>query len=406
MVKTDSTGKKDTLVYLTEFRFCFPFISELTEFNRVLLADQRFSSEEALQTESAFDEVYCIDIYNKNLLSVLLDEIHARNPIRYVLAAFEASVEIGGWIRERYGVSGLKENEASVFRNKIAMLNEISKNNICHPEVIDPHHDVLAHRFPLVVKPVCGFGASRTTVVKDSNELFLALNKHDEKMMVEEFIQGEEYNCNTCVIDGVVDLNFICRYYMPLAESLGPSGINACILYPFIVPPQGKTSIIDKFNTMCIEAMHIENAFCHNEYFLKDGKTPVFGEMAVRIGGGPLIGRCIMRTFSVNIYKLYVDIETGKYSAGMKPKSTGKFCASVSLPIRNSGIVDWCTSAEELMRIPGVVEASVDIAEGDFVHPPLSTIERAGYAIVEADTEELVIELIEHVDRSFMIQMR
>ncbi len=140
----------------------------------------------------------------------IIEEIK-RNKIKPIgVASFVSDVGIlcAAKIRSYFNIDGVSVNRANIHINKQKQKYLCKKNNISIPpyviidnlENIEKKINCLA--YPLIIKPVIGSGSRGVSKIADLEQFFKTINEIKsltigQKIIVEEFIEGEEFSIET-----------------------------------------------------------------------------------------------------------------------------------------------------------------------------------------------------------------
>lgn len=392
----------EAIIYLWGFKFCFDSIKTHSQYKWILIED---STSHKSVPEGYFDEIYFADFSSFSESDKIVEELQKRYKIKAIVATMEKVIEIGGWLRSKYNIPGVTYEESICLRNKSAMKNKIRQSgiNTAKSAVIESKNEFLAcannFGFPIIVKPIDGYGTVDTFKLSNESELHKHARENDFTipMLVEEFIIGEEYHCDSIVNDNNVVFSSVGKYFFPLLETINEQKLIGSIIYPETQNPI--INAIKKFNEQSINALNIKNGLAHAEYFVKPNGQVYFGELAVRIGGGALIADCIKNTYGINLFDAFIDVEIRNFNHN-KYKTTGRniYTAFVCFPSKN-GTIQYISNEEDLRHIKGVVKIYFRNKIGDKISEKLSSASRTGYAILEDENidtlKQNVIELME-----------
>ena len=122
-------------------------------------------------------------------------------------------------LREELGLPGLTVAQTFPFRDKELMKQVLGAAGLRTPghEAATPWPARAAAErigFPLIVKPIAGAGAAHTYRADSAADLdaILPMLRHLPQVIVEEFIDGDEFTYDTICADGRVLFENICWY--------------------------------------------------------------------------------------------------------------------------------------------------------------------------------------------------
>jgi hypothetical protein len=264
--------------------------------------------------------------------------------------------------------------------------------------------DVLAfgsqNGYPVVLKPVDGFGALWTFVLRTANEVSAAAAQLDAReMMIERFIEETEYECCALIADGVVlDLYPSIMPSPPVEAAKGALNANISI-GPHLEPPvENLREIVQTLVT----GFRLERGYLHLELFATpDRKLVAIGELALRYPGCE-IAKNHGLAYGFDIANATLDVYLGldpdlNYT---KARSVG----DLLLPYK-SGRVTECMTPDELLRMPGVIEAHVGVSVGDDLAPVTpASFNCSGWAMIEGENPPQVEERMQNVLESYCLE--
>lgn len=146
--------------------------------------------------------------------------------------------------------------------------------------------------YPLVLKPIAGFGARNTQRVTDEASLASALQalqpSATNPAQAEEFVQGDEHTFESIVIDG--------RVVWASSTAYVPSPLlvleHPWMQYALIMPREPHPPHVAAFvpvHAKAIAALGVEHAMTHMEWFLRADGSPVVSEIGARPPGANIM---------------------------------------------------------------------------------------------------------------------
>lgn len=235
----------------------------------------------------------------------LMDEADVVNRAHAWLRGREVDRVVSNWeplvltaarMRERFGLPGMSYNTVLGFRDKQIMKERVAAAGVRVPRsarartVAEARAAAARFGYPLVVKPIAGAGSADTFKVEDAAELERVLKRtqHVAEVSVEEYIDGEEYTCDTVCVGGV-PLYINVAQYLPKpivarsVESISPIIITVKDQFqPRIAPGIA-------LGKQVLGALGMGTGFTHMEWYLKSNGEAVFGEIGGRPGGACLV---------------------------------------------------------------------------------------------------------------------
>lgn len=228
-------------------------------------------------------------------------EIKETNTHIDVVASFTEFSQIGAaYIAQLLGVEHQSIAMAAATRDKRLMKMRARSSGIpCTRflsiptrESVDSLRDLSNLNFPVVIKPAAGMSTMSTEIAEDEAEALEIIKSLDippqfgsKQIIVEEFIEGDEF-----LVDAIWDkgdcVHFsIAKYVNPRLHANDSQAINGC----FLLRQDENHLFYDQvrdFHARVNEAFDIIDGATHLEFFqLRDG-TLMFSELATRLGGG------------------------------------------------------------------------------------------------------------------------
>lgn len=251
----------------------------------------------------------------------------------------EPLVEAAASLREHFGVPGLSLATARLCRDKVAMKDFLrqhqvpcaSSTSIAAPAEAWPFAERCG--YPLVAKPIAGFGSLQTYRCADRAELERALAllspAPNRRVALEEFIEGHEGFFDTmCGSDGIQH-EFVSHYYPGCLEAAQARWISPQIAVSNRIE-QGGYEELRAMNRRVVDALDIRNAATHMEWFFGP-KGLKFGEIGARPAGEK-----IWDMYRVaNEFDVYLEWARGILGRPSEAKPTRRYAAG-SIQIRPS----------------------------------------------------------------------
>ena len=275
------------------------------------------------------------------------------------------------------GLNGFTQDVAHALRHKPTMKAWIRAAGLRTAEymaldnIADLLHFAEVHAYPVVLKPVAGWGARATYILRDEAAAQRMAHLIDEgSMMVETYIPYAEYECCALLANGRVLDVFPSVMPTPPAEVMR-GGINANISVagsPFHIPVDQLRRVVQQL----ISAFRLRSGYLHLEFFSSsDGEYFYVSELALRYPGCE-IAKNHGLAYGFDIASTTIDIYLG-----LVPELRYGSLRSVGdllLPYV-PGAVEHISSKDELLRLPGVLEVHLGVAIGDV----LPEVEDASY---------------------------
>ena len=274
-----------------------------------------------------------------------------------VVCQWEPGVLLCGRLRDFLGVHGMGYEAVLPFRDKQVMKDKIraaglrtarSERASSAKEVRDAAPLV---GYPLIVKPIAGAGSMDTFRCNTPAELEAALAKltHIDEVVVEEFIEGEEYTFDTICHEGEVLFWNICVYRpRPLiARTVEWISPQTMVLRDVENP---KYAAGRQLGLDVLKALAFTTGFTHMEWYLKANGEAIFGEIAARPPGAHTVD--IMNWANdIDLFHGMGEAEVmGTFSQVLERKYN---CTCVTKRAAGQGIIRRIDGVEKVRRALG-----------------------------------------------------
>jgi hypothetical protein len=304
------------------------------------------------------------------------------------------------------GLGGLSADVARAVRHKPTMKRWIRAAGLPTTEFAEAGtiDEVLSFGarfgYPIVLKPVDGFGALWTFIANNEQEAMeLSPELTAREMMVERFIDASEYECCALIADGVVlDIYPSIMPSPPVEAAYGALNANISI-GPRVTPP---VEDLREIVQTLVTGFKLERGYLHLELFATaERKLVAIGELALRYPGCEIAkNHGLAYGFDIADATLDVYLGLAPNLAYTKTRSVG----DLLLPYK-PGRVTECMTAEELLRMPGVIEAHMGVDVGDYL-PAVTpaSFNCSGWAMIEGEDPGQVEQRMNHVLERYYLE--
>ncbi|GAA1163335.1 biotin carboxylase [Kitasatospora gansuensis] len=293
-------------------------------------------------------------------------------------------------LAERYGVPGAGAGAAQVLRDK-SLLRKVSRAagvpNPASREVTSPdevREFAAAYPGSLVLKPANRQASVGTKVMHSLDGLDAAWEeciKQDEgnlvpdrdrelRMLIEQFVKGEEYSVELLVREGEVlfsnvtgKLLFAGPRPIELGHTVPAAGISAEL-----------SELLVAQTETVIRSVGFGSGIIHCEWIVSEG-TPYLVECAGRFPGDG-IPMLIEEAYQINLARDFYTVMQGGRPEPMPRQASGG--AAVRFMEAVPGEVVSITGVEEARELPGVLSLTLKLTPGDTVRELRSSWDRVG----------------------------
>jgi biotin carboxylase len=200
--------------------------------------------------------------------------------------------------RDALQVDGMGAEAANNCRDKNRMKEvlraagvPVARQALVHTEA-DAQQFVQQVGYPIVLKPLAGFGARNTVRVTDAATLTRALQQlqpgPQRPAQAEEFVQGEEHTFEAVVIDGEVVWSSTTSYIPTPLQVLE----NAWMQYALILPREQQPPHAAAFaatNKQALKALGVRHGLTHMEWFERPDGSALVSEVGARPPGANIM---------------------------------------------------------------------------------------------------------------------
>ncbi|WP_042366801.1 ATP-binding protein [Streptacidiphilus neutrinimicus] len=317
-------------------------------------------------------------------------------------------------IRERLGLPGLTVADALAHTDKDVAKRRLSRAGIRVARHLPVRSGAQVAKageelgWPVVVKPARGAGATNTFVVEDkahldrlirqgvfdrrvpdstgrfgAGEFLLSLNERPGGFLVEEFIRAkEEWFVDLYLHEGELLGAFPGRYSAPLLGVLGRHQWDA------VVPASHRDAReVVKLALQASRALGSGTGVVHCEILRTPDREPkrqwVFGEAAHRPGGGG-IATLYCRQHGLDLPPILAALAVGE-RPDIRLDAAPPTLANLVIAAP-PGTVRRVATADELLRLDGVLDAQVNLTPGQRTPGNFGTMSLAGAVTLRAES--------------------
>jgi len=362
-----------TLVFIYEYLYIYDSIrAKCKEYNTILIVDHDVTNLE--EAQKVFNEVIVVeDIFDKNEMLRIMSQIVSNHDVFRVITSYEGAMNIAGYLRSKFNIDGLNEEQTMLVRDKYLMKKRVEACGVKVPKcnIISSREDmnnfVNEFGFPLIIKPISSCGTISTykceSIVELDRNLEKMINENGYPFLSEEYILGSEFHCDSIVVDGKVEYVSIGKYMNNCLDSMNNMNLGVgSISIPISCHENGMLNDMKKVNEIAIKSLGVQRGICHAEYFVTPFGEIYFSELAARIGGGNLIAPTIEKVHGINVFDYLLDIELGQYS--LKVNECNNFVGSITFP-NVQGKIKKISEVDEFKDIEGLVHVEISYKVGD-----------------------------------------
>lgn len=373
-----------------------------------------------LEDESLFEKIFYVKSMDsiEGLTSIFEEIMNENIVVDKIINGAEYGVYAVGFLNTLKHRDVKYLNGATLSRNKKAMKNLFTKLNISCAKTYGPYTkkeltgmNIDLDKFPSVIKPIAGVGSFNTEVLYNNSDLKKYLEDlvfhpslESELLLLEEYIEGEEFHADIIWKNGVPVFCSIGKYFVPRIQSKTPKlqHLNGS----YLLPKEHYKELYDKIVSYQIqlnEHIKLENGVTHTEFFLKLN-TIYLSEIATRYGGGA-IPEMISAAYGINIEDEWLNSEIGFIDKNRLDNSImKKNCAAINITPLKSGVIKKYPNINEIANIDWVESVDIKTPIGSIVshkHPS----EWCLLVVVSGEGEQDFIQKIKYLRDKYRVEV-
>lgn len=321
---------------------------------------------------------------------------------------FSATV---AFVAEGLGLPGLSYEAAKNASDKQRMRECFQRAGVPHPRFSVMSGDgrrvggagLSDLTLPVVVKPVDNMGARGVVRVDEGGRLPEVVSEsaaysRSGRVIVEEFIPGNEYSIDSMVLDGEVVPTGVADRHI----CFDPYFVEMGHTIPTSLPDAEVRRLVEVFSRG-VAALGIDTGVAKGDVFLgPDG--PVVGEIAARLSGGYMSGWTFPYSSGVDLTGVAIDQAVGLRPGNLEP--TRSHTAAERAFISADGVVEEVRGIEEARSVSGIRDLFLRVERGDRVRFPRNNVEKCGNVIASGETRRAAIEAAEAAVAAVVIRLR
>jgi biotin carboxylase len=294
------------------------------------------------------------------------------------------------YVARGLGLPNIGVDVAFRTNNKIEMRKAFDKFGILQPDW-DINESKLP--LPLVYKAVDNCASRGLTIVREERQKSGAGEKakafsHDKRVLIEEFIDGEEYSVDTIVYKGRVYPAGISDRVFETKEKFA---IQNGSITPSALPEETQQRMYWVMQD-CADALGVKWGAFKGDLIVRDGKIYVL-EITARLSGGFDSQFRKPYSYGVNLIKATIDLACGKPLdfEDIIPKWF-KYSQTFTV-FPKPGVIKDIVGLEETQSIPGIRNVFITKTIGDKVEYS-NCADRVVHMVASADTQEELEKII------------
>lgn len=300
-------------------------------------------------------------------------------------------------VAEKLGLPGISYDTAVKATDKFEMIKAFKAHNVASPWffTVDNRDELKALEsqlsYPCIMKPTDNAGSHGVVLAKCFDDLSREYEYSREsarhgKVIIEEYLQGDEVSVEVMVVDGKVNILQITDKLTTGAPHFVEMGHSQPSQQPIAIQ-----KAIKELATRACQSVGINQGPAHVEMMLTE-RGPVMIELGARMGGDYITTALVPLSTGIDMVKAAIDVALGNIP-DIEPSL---HCASAIRYIAApEGIIKSITGVEEAKQLPGVREVIMTKSVGEKSTPIHCSNDRIGSVIAQAGTADEAVRVCE-----------
>jgi biotin carboxylase len=259
--------------------------------------------------------------------------------------------------------------------NKLTMRNAFIQSEVSVPHFIETSdRGVAIDFFPVIVKPIDSGGSRGVTKVDDQTTLAAAIDRAkayspSNQVLVEQFIDGEEYSVEAMSYNGV-------HHIVAITEKVttgSPYFVELAHFQPADLTPR-RTAAVNRLTIEALNALDYTEGPSHTELKFDQSGSCYIIEVGLRLGGDFITSDLVRLSSGYDMVQASLELACGNFVAPslnegnfsgvyFKAPQTSKLWARIE-ELKQS---DFCVEAEDWGNMGGDISESAD-RQGYFIY--------------------------------------
>lgn len=327
-------------------------------------------------------------------------------PIHRVLATLEQLQIPIAEARARMGIEGIAPDVARNFREKSRMKDVFRKAGLpCARHCLADSTQAVRTfvdqvGYPIVAKPPEGAGSKGTFRLRGAQDLEDFLGKYQPnprgKILLEEFIMGDEYTFESAWVGGEMVWHSITRYFPNPLHVLENPWIQMCMVTPREID-HPYFDDIRATAASAVRALGLRDGFTHLEWFRRTDGSLAVSEVAVRPPGGQLTTMTGL-AHRFNIHQAWAEL---MIFDRFQPRTRDFASGTVFLRGQGKGRVREVQGLDAVHKQLGAMIAEAKIPQAG--QPQGSSYEGEGYIIIKHPETRVVESALDFIHANLRV---
>ncbi|MFA6969853.1 MAG: ATP-grasp domain-containing protein [Gallionella sp.] len=343
-------------------------------------------------------EVVCLTPFDYDAFEKAALALHEKKPFDAILCLIDIRMIEAARLAERLGLKFLNSNTAQLIRDKYSVRQRLAQHAIRQPRFAlattnaELKSAVETIGFPVLIKPSDGYG-SQNILTFTTEAGFVALAEPfanylplktdyglgvcaNDRLVVEEFIQGEVIGCETFTVNGkhiflgINDKVFFSPPCFGIKGSCFPSG-------------RFDTDKIREYVFQILDALDFDFGAAHTEIIITP-EGPYLVEVNPRLIGAH-IPRLLGFALERSVYADVINLHLGSDLTELRDLYPPRVAVSRWITSSQNGVIKAIITPE--IDAPGIMAVHLFKKPGDMTRPPFDNADRLGYVMAVGKTQ-------------------
>lgn len=311
-------------------------------------------------------------------------------------------------VAEKLGLPGISYDTALKATDKFEMIKAFKAHDVASPWffTVDSIEELKALEgqltYPCIMKPTDNAGSHGVVLAKSFDDMireydYSRENARHGKVIIEEYLKGDEVSVEVMVVDGKVNILQITDKLTTGAPHFVEMGHSQPSRHPVDIQ-----RVIKELATKACQAVGINQGPAHVEMMVTE-RGPVMIELGARMGGDNITTALVPLSTGIDMVKATIDVALGN-QPDIEPSL---YCASAIRYIAApEGMITSIKGVEEAKQLSGVKEVIMTKSVGEKSTPIHCSNDRIGSVIAQAATAEEAVRICEKALKQIIIEIK
>ena len=320
-------------------------------------------------------------------------------------------------VANQLGLPSMELHSAALATDKLLMKDAFTKSGVECPWYSEVNSEnQLAQltddrdRQDYVVKPTDGSGARGVLLINGETDVKWAYSEavkwgRSGSVIVEKFIPGLQLSSESFILDGKCFTPALAERNYSRLDQFRPHIIEDGGTIPALID----ASLNEKISDLILRgalALGIERGIVKGDLVIGEDGEPLIIELAARLSGGWLSTHQIPATTGVDLVNAVISDALGIDVKESDLVAKFNRATAIRYFFPPEGKIVAIEGLDEIARSSGVLKYGIFRQVGDFQPKVLMHPDRFGFVLVEADTREQAIELVDQTISKLTIKVK